>query len=505
MTSTVLMRPILAAISTLTLFILSGCSGENASKAPPTLALNECRIPGVDNAVHCAKFEVFENRETKTGRKIALNIVVLTASARIKEPDPIFLFAGGPGQAATDLVPTAKMILGTLNTKRDIVFIDQRGTGKSNLLTCKFPTDDNPDMANTEKRRQLTLKLYTECRDKLAEKADLTQYGTTTAMADYDEVRAALGYDKINLWGASYGTRSAQEYLRRYPNQVRSVILDSVASPSLILPENFARDAGTALEAAFVACEKSATCNQDYPAMRADFAAMLARLDKSPQTVKIADPLSGIAKETTISRESIAIAAFSTLYAPQLVAVLPEALKQANLGNFVPLTALTGGMTEIAEDKIAIGMRMSVSCNEDVPRITPAMREAADKIEPFRSSFIREFATACEDWPKGKVAADFFSPVVSDKPVLILSGGLDPVTPPAFGDEIKKTFSNSVHFVAPNVGHGTSHQGCGPKIVKQFIEKASVADLNGDCLKRLPRPTFYRPMVEKQKTAGASK
>ncbi|NJR71681.1 MAG: alpha/beta hydrolase [Gammaproteobacteria bacterium] len=198
----------------------------------------------MDNAVQCAKLDVFENRETKTGRKIALNIVVLPATARIKEPDPIFLFAGGPGQAATDLVATAKIILGTLNTKRDIVFIDQRGTGKSNLLSCKFPTDDNPDMANADKRRELTLKIYTECRDTLAQKADLTQYGTTTAMADYDAVRVALGYDKINLWGASYGTRSAQEYLRRYPNQVRTVTLDSVASPALILPENFSRDAG---------------------------------------------------------------------------------------------------------------------------------------------------------------------------------------------------------------------------------------------------------------------
>jgi pimeloyl-ACP methyl ester carboxylesterase len=505
MTSRPLMRPIAVALAIVTLYILSGCSDNNAAKAPPTLVLTECRIPGIDNAVQCGKFDVFENRETKTGRKISLNIVVLPASARVKEPDPIFLFAGGPGQAATDLVSAAKMILGTLNTKRDIVFIDQRGTGKSNLLTCKFPTDNNPDMADAVKRRELTIKLYTECRDNLAKKADLSQYGTTTAMADYDEVRAALGYDKINLWGASYGTRSAQEYMRRYPDRVRTVTLDSVASPSLILPENFARDAGAALEASFVACEKSATCNKDYPTVRADFAAMLARLDKNPQTLKVANPLTGIATEATISRDTIAMATFSTLYVPQLVAILPEALKQANLGNYVPLTALTGGMTEISEDKIAIGMRMSVNCVEDVPRITSAMREAADKIEPFRSSFIREFSTACEVWPKGKVAADFFTPVVSDKPVLILSGGLDPVTPPVFGDEIKKTFSNSVHFVAPNVGHGTSHQGCGPKIVKQFIEKASVAELNGDCLKRLPRPTFYRPMVEKQKNAGDKK
>ncbi len=459
-------------------------------------------MPRVDSAVLCATLDVFENRETQSGRRIALNIVVLPASARIKEPDPIFLFAGGPGQAATDLLPSAQAILGTLNTRRDIVFIDQRGTGKSNPLNCKLPDEDTPEMAIAAKRRALTLKIFSECRDTLAQKADLSQYGTTTAMADYDDVRAALGVDKINLWGASYGTRSAQEYLRRYPERVRTMTLDSVASPSLILPENFARDAGAALEAMFVACEKSAPCQKDYPNLRADFAAMLTRLGKNPQTLKVANPLTGIAKASTVTRDSVATAVFTALYAPQTAALLPEVLKHANSGNFAPLAALTGGMADMLEDKMALGMRLSVSCNEDVPRITSAMRDASDKIEPFRASFIREFSVACEVWPRGKVAADFFTPVQSDKPVLILSGGLDPVTPPVFGDAVKKHFTNSVHFVAPQVGHGTSHQGCGPKIVKQFIEKAAVAGLDGECLKRLPRPAFFQPMVEKDKRGG---
>jgi pimeloyl-ACP methyl ester carboxylesterase len=491
-------------LSIATLLILSACSGENAPKTAPTLALKECRVPGIDNAIKCATYDVFENRETKSGRKIGLNIVVLPASAKAKEPDPIFLFAGGPGQAATDLAVIAQAVLGSLNNKRDIVLIDQRGTGKSNLLNCKFPTEDNPDMANPIKRRELTIALYTECRDTLAKKADLTQYGTTTAMADYDEVRQALGYNQINLWGASYGSRSAQEYLRRYPDRVRTMTIDSVASPSLILPENFARDAGAAIESAFVACEKSAVCNKSYPTMRADFAAMLDRLDKTPQKASVPNPLTGIAQDITVTRDTIAMAAFSSLYVPQLVAVLPESLKQANRGNYAPLMALTGGVADMAEDKIAIGMRMSVNCAEDVPRITPAMREAADKVEPFRASFIREFSTACEVWPKGKVADDFYTPVKSDKPVLLFSGALDPVTPPSFAEETKKTFSNSLHFVAPNAGHGTSHLGCGPKIIKQFIEKASVADLNGDCLKRLPRPMFYQAMVEKDKNNKAN-
>ncbi len=489
-----------ATLTAVTALILAGCSDQTTKLNNPALVLKECRTPGVENAVQCGTYEVFENRETKAGRKIALNIVVLPASAKIKEPDPIFLFAGGPGQAATDLALQANAILGALNSKRDIVLIDQRGTGKSNLLTCKFPNDDTPESADPVKRRAMSLKLTTECRDTLAKKADLTQYTTTIAMADYDEVRAALGYSKINLWGGSYGTRSAQEYLRRYPESVRTMTIDGVASPSLMLPENFARDAGKALEAMFVACEKSPTCTKNYPKVRADFNQLLTSLEKTPRKVTITDPVTSLPRETTVTHDNFLLSIFSTLYVPQLASELPEIIKQASANNFAPLWALSGGFIDFAEDKIAFGMRLSVSCNEDVPRIDNQMRDAAKAVAPFGEMFIEQFSVGCEPWPKAKVPADFFTPVKSDKPVLILSGGLDPVTPQQFGDEVKKGFSNSVHFVAPNIGHGVSHQGCGPKLVKQFIEKASVEGLDGKCLERLPRSTFYQAMTEKKKS-----
>ncbi|MFN5028904.1 MAG: alpha/beta fold hydrolase [Burkholderiales bacterium] len=484
--------------------LLFGCSGDRLPQTAATIALKECRVPGVETALKCATHEVFENREAKSGRKIGLNVVVYPASARIKEPDPIFIFAGGPGQAATDVIASVTPQLSGLTTKRDVVFIDQRGTGKSNLLNCKFPSDDAADMASAETRRAVTLKVVTECRDTLAQRADLTQYGSTTAMADYDEVRAGLGYDKINLWGGSYGTRTAQEYLRRYPDRVRTVVLDGVASPSMALPATFARDAGAALESAFKACETNPKCQQAYPDFRGGFAALLGRLDKQPIKIAIRDPLTNLTREITVSRQMVATQVFTLLYVPQFVAVLPEAIKQASVGNYAPLFAASGGFMDFAEDKIAFGMRLSVSCSEDVSRIDAAARDEAAKVQPFQTMFIREFSTACENWPKGKVAADFHSPVKSDKPVLILSGGIDPVTPPIFGDEVKKTFSNSVHLVAPNIGHGVSQHGCAPKMIKQFIEKASVEGIDGECLKRLPRPSYFQAMVEKPKDASSS-
>ncbi len=503
MTST--FRKFLYALAPLGAGLLFGCSGDQSPETAATIAtiaLKDCRVPGTDSALKCATFDVIENRETKSGRKIALNLVVYPASARIKEPDPIFVFAGGPGQAATDVIAAVMPPLSGLSTKRDIVFIDQRGTGKSNLLNCKFPDEEIAQIVSAESRRNFTLTLVSDCRDLLSKRADLTQYGTTAAMADYDEVRAALGYDKINLWGASYGTRSAQEYLRRYPDRVRTAVLDGVASPSMALPATFARDASASLEAAFKACEADPVCTKNYPRFRTGLFALLDKLERQPEKVSVRDPLTNRLRDITVSSQMVMTQVFSLLYVPQLVAVLPELMSQASSGNYAPLLAASSAFTSFAEDKIAFGMRLSVSCNEDVARIDAMATAEADKIQPFQSMFIREFATACELWPKGKVAADFHTPITSDKPILILSGGIDPVTPPIFGDEVQRGFSKSVHFVAPNIGHGVSQHACGSKILKQFIEKASVEGLDGECFKRLPRPSYFRTMADKPKREG---
>ena len=161
------------------------------------------------------------------------------------------------------------------------------------------------------------------------------------------------------------------------------------------------------------------------------------------------------------------------------------------------MTAVFG---DFADDKLARGMQLSVVCAEDVPRI--ARRDpAAVQPQPFGNIFIEEFSKACALWPKGKVANDFEKPVKSAKPVLILSGGLDPVTPPQYGDEVKKNFSNALHAVAPNVGHGVSHRGCGPRLIKKFIETASFDELDAKCLERLPRPLFFEPLRDKAASA----
>ncbi len=483
----------LAAIPVAMSIAISGCT-ETGKSTQASLALKDCRVANVENEVKCATLEVFENRETRHGRKIGINVVVLPAAARIKEADPIFLFAGGPGQAASDLARESLGILGGLNAKRDIVLIDQRGTGKSNGLGCKFGDTSKPEMIDVVKRELLSRKLLEECRDTLAKRADLTLYTTTIAMADIDEVRAALGYEKINLWGGSYGTRAAMEYLRRYPSQVRSAVIDGVAPPSLALPATFARDAGAVYEKMLAACEGAPACSKQFPQLKTQVDELLAGLDKQPRKITLTDPLTGNPREIGLNRDGVLMAVFSTLYVPEMVALLPASLARAKQGDYAPLMAMSAAFGDFAEDKIFMGMRFSVVCAEDVPRIAAEREDRG----PFGGLFVREFSKGCESWPKGVMAKDFDQPVISDKPVLILSGGLDPVTPPPFGDEVKKGFSNSLHLVAANIGHGVSSRGCAPKLIKTFIETASVAGLDGKCLERLPRPVFYEPMRLKE-------
>ncbi len=490
-------RAVSYAIAVVALSALVAACNEGANVPGSRLALNACRVANVENEVRCATLEVFENRETKQGRKISMNIVVLPATARIKEADPIFVFAGGPGQAATELARESLAILGGLNAKRDIVLIDQRGTGKSNGLGCKLGDNNTPESVDPVKRDQLGRKLLLECRDTLAKRADLTLYTTTIAMADINEVRTALGYEEINLWGASYGTRAALEYLRRYPARVRSVVIDGVAPPSMAMPVTFSRDASAVYGKMLSACANEAACAKQFPRLKSRVDELLANLDKQPRKQSLPDALTGISREVAVTKDAVLMAMFSTLYVPEMAALLPELLVRAKLGDYAPLMAMTSVFGEFAEEKVFAGMRFSVVCAEDMPRLGKGNGEL--DVAPFGGMFVREFAKACNDWPQGAMAKDFDQPVRSDKPVLILSGDLDPVTPPLLGDEVKKSFTNSLHVVANNIGHGVSVRGCAPRLIKKFIETASVEGLDGQCLDRLPRPTFFEPMQEKAK------
>ena len=466
-------------------------SGSEAPKA--SIALASCRLPGVDIAARCGNHEVWEDREAKSGRRIALRVAIVPAKLRARDPDPVFILAGGPGQGAISLAAQVMPLFTKLNDSRDIVFLDQRGTGKSAPLDC---TDETQPM-QTLFEDALPERLVSKCLAQLD--ADPRQYVTTVAMEDLDEVRAALGYERVNLWGGSYGTRAALEYVRRHGEHVRSIVLDGVAPATMKLPLSFVADGDAALQRLIEACEGEAACRRTYPDLRVMILSLRNQLARRPARATIQDPRTGDRSTIQVNENVFLSGLFRPLYVAELASLLPFGISAAAAGDFNPLLAQNLELADDIAENLSIGMHLSVICAEDIPRIDGNDLERLGQ-SFFGRALVDDFMRACRIWPRGKVPADYYEPVRSDVPALVLSGGIDPATPPRHGDYVASTLPNARHFVAPHLGHGVSLHGCGPRLIESFVRKASAADLDGKCLQRIPRPLFVMPLG-----AGAAK
>ena len=372
----------------------------------------------------------------------------------------------------------------TLQTDRDIVLVDQRGTGDSGPLDCK------PDEEKLDEAPQAALDLLRACLATYQAKTDVRDYTTTIAMDDLDDVRQFLGYSKINLYGGSYGTRAAIVYTRRHAAHVRSVILDSVAPTDMRIPLYMARDGQRALELLIRDCERDPGCHQRFPALGDRLSRLLARLDSHPERVRVTHPRTGAETELTIKRGTITKVLFGALYSPQTAALLPLLIERAEKGDYQGFLALASPGDAIA-DNMAIGMQFSVLCSEDAPRIDPASieRESAGTFSGAEMAAMR--LKICGFWPRGQVDADYYDNIKSDVPALILSGELDPVTPPSWGEQVASQWKNSRHIIVPGTGHGAIASGCVLKLVREFLNKGSAANLNVDCVQRVRRPPFF--------------
>jgi len=459
--------------------ILASCRTASTDQA----SLEACRIPGVERAVKCGVVRVPENPDAPSGRAIDVRYALVPAIARNKQPDPIFVFAGGPGQAATRVARQIMPVLAELNARRDIVFIDQRGTGRSNPLECDV---DEGSLASTLEPAQQIARL-SPCLKALS--ADLRQYATWIAVRDFEAVRVQLGADKINLWGGSYGTRDALEYMRQYPDRVRTAILDGVAPPDMTLPISFALDADAALKSLSEICARDERCRNRYPGFDQRISALLKRAE-SGIDIRVPHPLTGAVESLRLDRKMLASLLRVPLYVPQLASVLPFALAEASQGDFTALVALSAAVSGGASENFAVGMHFAVICAEDVPRIDTAAIAQSDTTR-FSSAFAELYKEACQLVPSRAVPQEFYSVPKSTVPVLIFSGGLDPATPPRHGDSVAKRLGNAKHIVAPNLGHGISAQGCAPSLVSRFVREGSFERVDGECLARIPAPNFF--------------
>jgi len=465
----------------------AACSPGNPP-APPALVLSPCRLPGIETDAQCGTFEVWENRSARAGRRIALNVAVIPARLRAREPDPIVFFAGGPGQSAVALAGQVMPIFAKLNDTRDLLLVDQRGTGQSNPLDCE---DDQEQPLQSLFEDALPERLVDSCLDGLD--ADPAQYATPNAVADMDDVRAALGYDKLNLWGGSYGTRVALEYLRRHGEHVRSVVLDGVAPATMKLPLSFVSDGEAALERLVQDCESQVLCHRSYPNLRRVIMELRGELSRRPLRAAIQDPRTGERDTIRVTENVFLSGLFRPLYVAELASLLPYGISAASRGDFNALLAQNLEFSDDVSENLSLGMHLSVICTEDIPRVTPQDLAAAGHAF-FGRALIDDFLRACSHWPRGVVPDDFYTPVKSDVPVLILSGGIDPATPPRHGDEVARTLPHARHFVAPHLGHGVSLHGCAPRLIDTFVRKGSADGLDGKCLERIPRPLFLLPL-----------
>lgn len=454
---------------------IAGCGDV---RAPRAVALADCRLPKLPVAAQCATLEVPENRDRPDGRKVALSIAVLPANTLDPKPDPLFILAGGPGQAASYLGPFAASLTG-VRKDRDVVLVDQRGTGRSSPLRCEAfkPDDTFAGALDLDPAPRAAA-----CAKELGAKGvDLAQYTTAAWVADLDAARAALGYRTINLWGGSYGTRVALEYLRRHPDRVRSVVLDGVVPPSAILTVDVWPSRDRALDAILASCAKTAACRAAHADLPATLASLRDRLGPAGRDVVVADPRTGEVETVRLAFDHVVAALHPLTYVPDLAALVPEIVGRAAQGDYGPLFAAPMRVAGTLVEELNPALQFSVVCAEDVPRLAPDAARRALEGTRSKDLALRTIA-ACDGWPRGKAPADAVTPVASDVPVLILSGGLDPVTPPGGGALVAKTLSNSRHVVAKGYGHIVSPRACGPRLVAAFVDDPSFATLPQSCL-----------------------
>lgn len=456
--------------------------------------IKPCRLQGVEHGAVCGSLRRPLDPTQPQGVQVDVHFAVLPALARNKKPDPVLFFAGGPGQSALSLAGQVSRLTARLGNRRDVVLIDQRGTGQSAPLMCEADRPTLPLAESADPARQRA-KLR-ECRTALEKlpHGDLRQYTTSIAMQDADAVRRALGADKVNLVGGSYGTRAALEYMRQFPGHVRRAVIDGAAPPDMVLPASFSSDNQAAFDGLLAACEADATCAARYPSLRRDWQALLASL---PRDITLLHPVSAQPERLRLTRETLLGLVRGPLYVPALTAALPLALGEATRGRFEPLAGLASALGGGRAGAISAGMHFSVVCAEDAPRLALAAdRPGAD----FGSAFADLYVKVCADWPRGEVPAAFYRLGSAPAATLVLSGGMDPATPPRHGERVAQALgAQARHVVVPHAGHGVMGLGCMRDVVFRFIDAAddaSALKVDADCARAIPRPTVFVPVAD---------
>jgi pimeloyl-ACP methyl ester carboxylesterase len=432
----------------------------------PAIVPHDCPASILAQA-RCGILEVPEDRTRPEGRKIGLNIVILPASGPVRLP-PLFDLEGGPGLPSTHSAGFYLTDGAAYRAGRDVVLVDQRGTGGSNPLLC--PELDAPE------RHYAPLyppALVQACRDRLAAQADLTRYGTDEATADLDAVRAALGAEQIDLVALSYGTTLALRYATLHPERVRAMVLFGTVPPEARPPQGHAPAATHALGLIVRDCAAAPACRQAYPELGWELTRASGRLP------------------ATLSRDVFLEKLRNLMYAPDRAARIPMILHRAAAGDFAPFYAASRriGPTELAD-----GLYLSITCSESIAGMDYRAASVASMQTPFGNYRLFVQREACRHWPSFTPASAFFAPPTPAMPVLLVSGERDPVAPPDWAEAIARRAPHARHLILPGGGHVLDGMAgvdtCLDPLIVRFLDNADTGGLDTSCIAAMHPPPF---------------
>ncbi len=452
----------------------------------PCPSFAETGKPALVYGAECGELLVKENPADSNSSEISLNILRLPAISPAAAQDPLFLIQGGPGGSSVDMATVVHRAFDDVRKNRDLIFVDQRGTGKSNPLLCEQLTPADELLPEDEQTRK-SHTLIKSCAEKY--RARVPFYTTPYAVQDLDSVRSALGYAKINLWGGSYGTRVALEYLRKFPQHARTAILDGVAPVQIALPKYFATDALAALEAVNKECKVQEKCHSLYGDIVEKAATVVQHLSQTqsngePVHIAFDHPRHQQLTHLNLTPKSFSSLLFMSLYSRDLTVLLPRSIADAERGDYRLMASLSALATEQASfTDISDGMRYSVICNEDAHFISA--EDIATAKPFFGMNMLKDLSDSCALWPKAILPKTYNDPISSDIPTLLLSGNHDPVTPSHWAELVAKNLTHALQVVAPGGNHSISMEGCLPKIIAQFLELGKIEGIDTACVKNI--------------------
>ena len=454
------------------------------------LELSDCSLEAlggrIEVAAECGTLAVPLDPDEPAGATIDLFVARVKAVSDEKEPDPLTVIAGGPGDASTRFFAMGKAAFNEILQTRDVILVDQRGTGASVPMTCPNMAafEEDPErVPTTEESIAATL----QCLDDFAH--DPAFFTTSVAVRDLDQVRTAFGVDVLNIYGISYGTRVAQHYLRRYPEHTRRVILDGLVPAVGTLGPDIPVLSDRALRSLFARCDAEDSCREAFPDLESRFEAMLEDLRREPRVVSVAHPRTAAPTPVTVSPETLGVAVRLMLYNPTTMALLPSVIDAAYEGRYQPLATQ---MIAVGDSlgALAQGLNFAVLCTEDAPFWGAFDRDAQAR-SYMGADFMGSLETICREVPRGFMDDDFKAPLESHVPALFLSGEHDPITPPTYVPEAAPGFANRVEIVGAGQGHGLLGAGCIPRVMTAFIQSDDPSAIDTSCAERIGSFPFF--------------